>query len=993
MRYFIPILSFFLFYCATDSAAQSLFLDKVEPNLMLQLEAQPNDFQEVVLILKDQIDVLGESELMQKAGLSLHEQRVRLVQLLEKKAQTTQPELLAVLQEIKGIEKGSIQNYWIANLIQIRANLKAVKTLNQLDAIETIEGVPTLTTFIEEPTASAWQPPAPNTVEENLLRIRADELWRMGYTGYGTKVLVIDSGQDYLHPSLRGNFFGNNVPFREAWAGVAAPEDCGVFHGTHVAGVITGIDRIANDTIGVAYNAKWLGGPTLLDDCELVQNIRTNIGNLQWALNPDGNNNTTDDMPDVINNSWGSEGGCINFYRDILNTLEAAGIAVVWAAGNSGPEPETISGQASINTSLLSAFSVGSVGTNDLRITDFSSRGPSGCGGENGLEIKPEVVAPGEQIRSTSEDGGYRSLNGTSFAVPHIAGAILLLKEAFPELPGRDLKGALYRTAIDLGPEGEDNTYGAGFIDVLAAYNYLIDQGNTPIAPASVENDVVLVDVFSQQEVFCLGEVTNGLIFENVSNSTLRSLTIDYRISGPVSRTDRVEWTGSLRYDDVEQVILPTLSDLPAGEYELLVDIFSPNGRPDARSQNNRIRHSFVVADLLAVEAQLAVTYENEICREANVLLESEMELADNQYVRWYTGPFNDEFIGEGDQVATPPITDRTIYYADIITESRAGKLEVTEDERTSYAIDDAGLRFDAHQDFLLKSVKVFAEESGGRIIKLNDRQGNLLSQKVVNIPEGESRVELDIEVPAGEDYELRLTAGKALLHSNSNVDYPYEIDNVISIESSANPTTSFRYFFFYDWDIESYHVCGRTALVVEPTTNQRAASIDFTVSEEEILVDESIDFTSQIGQTQNVFWNFGDGTTSTDRNPSHIYTMAGFYVITLTTTSANGCSSSASMRIEVVEDMETSIQTISSNNAILVYPNPAHDQVTIELEKASSVRWQLLDALGRQVQVNIAPTFEQRFTLNLQNIPSGIYYLQLQFEEESVVKKIMINK
>jgi hypothetical protein len=64
-------------------------------------------------------------------------------------------------------------------------------------------------------------------------------------------------------------------------------------------------------------------------------------------------------------------------------------------------------------------------------------------------------------------------MSGTSMATPHVAGAVVLLRQAFPQAPPEGIKNALYLTAVDLGPTGEDNTYGRGRIDVVAAYNWL----------------------------------------------------------------------------------------------------------------------------------------------------------------------------------------------------------------------------------------------------------------------------------------------------------------------------------------------------------------------------------------------------------------------------------------------------------------------------------------------------------------------------------------
>ena len=76
-------------------------------------------------------------------------------------------------------------------------------------------------------------------------------------------------------------------------------------------------------------------------------------------------------------------------------------------------------------------------------------------------------------------------------AAPHVSGAILLLKEAFPYLSGEDLLWALYLSAVDLGPPGEDNTYGMGIIDVHAAFLHL-SQNHNPVDPFQFKYDINL---------------------------------------------------------------------------------------------------------------------------------------------------------------------------------------------------------------------------------------------------------------------------------------------------------------------------------------------------------------------------------------------------------------------------------------------------------------------------------------------------------------------
>ena len=138
-----------------------------------------------------------------------------------------------------------------------------------------------------------------------------------------------------------------------------------------------------------------------------------------------------------------------------------------------------------IKSNPVNVFSVGSVNGNvafPQPISGFSTRGPSQCPSNGTLNIHPEVVAPGENVRSAWGMDGYNSISGTSMSSPHVSGAVLLLKEAFPQLTGAQLLTALYTTATDMGVTGEDNVYGNGLIDVHAAFLWLAQQ-HTPRDP------------------------------------------------------------------------------------------------------------------------------------------------------------------------------------------------------------------------------------------------------------------------------------------------------------------------------------------------------------------------------------------------------------------------------------------------------------------------------------------------------------------------------
>ncbi len=291
----------------------------------------------------------------------------------------------------------------------------------------------------------------------------------------------------------------------------------------------TMVGRAGTDTIGVAPDAQWIAAKTICSSPHTSKSIAA----FQWAMNPDGNPNTINDMPDVISNSWydpNATDECTGIYKQTFDAVEAAGIAIVFSAGNQGPGTSTITKPKNINTNEVNVFAVGNIDGNTAGypIASSSSRGPSTCGGTGSLLIKPEVVAPGTSVRSAIRGGGYATMSGTSMASPHVAGAIALLKQVFPDLTGTQLKYALYNTAVDLGDPGEDNTYGKGLIDVYAAFLYLANRDSVP--PTQITN-LQVSEIGSNQL-----KLTWSAPFDNSPGGVV-AYDIRYTTSGPILDT------------------------------------------------------------------------------------------------------------------------------------------------------------------------------------------------------------------------------------------------------------------------------------------------------------------------------------------------------------------------------------------------------------------------------------------------------------------------
>lgn len=385
--------------------------------------------------------------------------RSSLIRALKDKAQSGQ---IPLRQLLKSREAKKIVPLWIFNGIAATARAEVIRELAAMPGIESIK----LDGFIELPRVS---PSTPSLPEWNLEVTGAPGLWDQGYSGQGITVANMDTGVDLCHPDLESKWRGGcNSWFDPAHQHEVPYDRDG--HGTQTMGIMVGGSE-GGTAIGTAPGAKWIA-VKVFDDAGRAAISRLHLG-LQWLLDPDGDN-TTDDAPDVVNCSWGFNNEFSEYipeFRQDIEALKAAGIAVVFAAGNSGPGTSTDISPAN----YPECIAVGAIDDN-LGIAPFSSRGPSNC--KNG--VYPDVIAPGVSVKTTDLTfnglfpGSYTNVTGTSFAAPHVSGAMALLLSAFPDSGIPELEDALRNSAIDLGPSGPDDDCGYGLIDIQQAYELLL---------------------------------------------------------------------------------------------------------------------------------------------------------------------------------------------------------------------------------------------------------------------------------------------------------------------------------------------------------------------------------------------------------------------------------------------------------------------------------------------------------------------------------------
>ncbi len=442
-------------------------------------------------------------------------------------ARETQGDLLSVLESAR--QSGRVRmwrSHWIANAIVGVATPQVIREIAARPEVTRVLWDPPVAAEIA---SDEYVPPggrrtvAPPTLSDrdpiigwNLVMIGAPSAWSGGHRGQGVVVALIDTGVDYNHTDFSGRIWVNEdeiagngidddangfIDDTRGWDFVSGDNDPmgdgPTDHGTRAAGLVAG-DGASGIATGVAPEAQ-------------IMPIRASGG--PWSNIYAGLEYACDNGADVISMSvtqkWRFEPKPdYGLWRQITDDVLAAGVFHANSIGNEGdnqstdPIPFNISAPgcspapwipsdqyvAGGFSSVTGAGCVDSLGY----LSDFSGRGPFAweeisavwpiypfpvpaeyqdypySNGMRGL-IKPDVLAPGEEVTSTKLGGGYMTISGTSAACPHIAGMMAILLEARPTLTPSQMALVLQLSAHGQGPLGKDNDYGAGLVSVVAA--------------------------------------------------------------------------------------------------------------------------------------------------------------------------------------------------------------------------------------------------------------------------------------------------------------------------------------------------------------------------------------------------------------------------------------------------------------------------------------------------------------------------------------------
>jgi hypothetical protein len=282
---------------------------------------------------------------------------------------------------------------------------------------------------------------------------------------------VIDSGVDYGHDDLKANIWRN--PGESGTDSNGQPKESNGIdddmngyiddfhgwdfanndndpmddfkHGTHVAGTI---GAAGNDGIGLA-GINWTASiiPIKFLNENGSGSLENAVKSIEYA---------TAQGIRVVNASWGGSASAQTL-EDAVKVAERAGMLFVAAAGNNGSNND----RRPFYPASIAASNVLSVGATDRRDerARFSNFGKQSV----------HLFAPGVDILSTTRNGAYELLSGTSMAAPHVAGVAALVMANKPSLTFLEVKNRIISSSEPLESLNGDSLFGSR----LNAYNAL----------------------------------------------------------------------------------------------------------------------------------------------------------------------------------------------------------------------------------------------------------------------------------------------------------------------------------------------------------------------------------------------------------------------------------------------------------------------------------------------------------------------------------------
>ena len=384
--------------------------------------------------------------------------------------------------------------------------------------------------------------------------------------------------------------------------------------------------------------------------------------------------------------------------------------------------------------------------------------------------------------------------------------------------------------------------------------------------------------------------------------------------------------------------------------------------------------------------SQPTVTTPAAVCDSASFLITG----IGNETLVWYDQASGGNLVDTGSSFQTPTIHQTTTYYvADAIIKSGKKSMVGPFDNNIGgggYYTGDQHLIFDVKNPCVIASVKVFADGAGLRTIQLRNSLGAVLKSVQANVPDGESRVDLNFDVPTGLNFQLGWASGSSpdLYRNDGGVNYPYEVSNLLTIKSSSAGAD--YYYCFYDWEVRPGDKICESARI--PVTAEIMSATVPSFSGLAITYFDTDGAATLSGTPAGGIFS-GPGVSGNQFDPS--IAGAGVHDISYTYTDQNGCSKTTNQTTEVEE--YTGISSILIAGLINVHPNPNFGVFFISIPEGceGSCKFELLESTGRKLDEVLfeqsTVNNEMKFTVS----QSGLYILRAVNSNGTWTGKVLV--
>lgn len=266
-----------------------------------------------------------------------------------------------------------------------------------------------------------------------------------------------------------------------------------------------------------------------------------------------------------------------------------------------------------------------------------------------------------------------------------------------------------------------------------------------------------------------------------------------------------------------------------------------------------------------------------------------------------------------------------------------------------------------------------------------------------------------------GVQYNLTLTIIPPTTYMGLSVIQKIRIDNVVGIPDglswcrdieqmtsgvahcinmSGTPTTAGTYNIYADivpfipllGELSSATVQDTLIGTIIINDAIEAPICDFSVNTQSGVANDEFSFTytGTAGTPDSYLWNFGDGNTSTEQNPTHTYTEDGTYTVSLYVENTGGNDTETKTDYITIDTPFSVKENITSN--INVFPNPASEKLTVVAENIESIT--ILDAKGLVVYYSINNNSENN--IDISNFPVANYIIKIKTRETMISKSFL---